>query len=57
LYDAFQALALEDPPVLVLYYPRELVAMRSTVHGLLHLGLRDALRHSERLFIGRADKR
>lgn len=57
LYDAFQALALEDPPVLVLYYPRELVAMRSNVHGLPNLGLRDALRHSEQLSIGRADKR
>jgi peptide/nickel transport system substrate-binding protein len=57
LYDAFQAVAVEDPPVLVLFYPRELVAMRSTVHGLPQLGLRDALRHSEQLFIGRAEKR
>ena len=54
LYDAFQAVAVEDPPVLVLYYPRELVAMRSTVHGFPRLGLRDALRHSEQLSIGRA---
>ena len=57
LYDAFQSVAIEDPPVLVLYYPRELVAMRSTVHGLPRLGLRDALRHSEQLSIGRAEKR
>lgn len=53
LYNAFQALAVEDPPVLVLYYPRELVAMRATVHGLPRLGLRDALRHSEKLAIAR----
>jgi hypothetical protein len=31
--------------------------MRSTVHGLPRLGLRDALRHSEQLSIGRAEKR
>lgn len=54
LYAAFQAVAVEDQPVLVLYYPRELVAMRSTVHGLPRLGLRDALRHSEQLSIDRA---
>lgn len=54
LYAAFQAVAVEDPPVLVLYYPRELVAMRATVHGLPRLGLRDALRHSERLSIAAA---
>lgn len=53
LYAAYQAVSVEDPPVLVLYYPRELVAMRSTVHGFPQLGLRDALRHSEQLSVGR----
>jgi peptide/nickel transport system substrate-binding protein len=42
----------DDPPVLVLYYPRELIAMRASVKGMPRLGLRDALRHSERLAIG-----
>lgn len=51
LYHAFQAVARADPPVLVLFYPRELVAMRDVVRGLPRLGLRDALRHSERLSI------
>ncbi len=51
LYHAFQAVAREDPPVLVLFYPRELVAMRDVVRGLPRLSLRDALRHSERLSI------
>jgi peptide/nickel transport system substrate-binding protein len=54
LYAAFQAVTVEDPPVLVLYYPRELVAMRATVRGLPKLGLRDALRHSDEFSISRA---
>jgi peptide/nickel transport system substrate-binding protein len=48
-YDAFQSLEVEDPPVLVLFYPREILAMRNSVHGWPKLGIRDALRHSERL--------
>ncbi|MEW5919224.1 MAG: ABC transporter substrate-binding protein, partial [Gemmatimonadota bacterium] len=52
IYHAFQAVERADPPVLVLYYPRELIAMRSSVKGLPRLGLRDALRHSERLAVG-----
>ncbi|MGH7713175.1 MAG: ABC transporter substrate-binding protein [Gemmatimonadaceae bacterium] len=52
VYHAFQALSRDDPPVLVLFYPRELVAMRAVVRGLPRLGLRDALRHSERLSLG-----
>jgi peptide/nickel transport system substrate-binding protein len=52
VYHAFQALEREDPPVLVLFYPRELVAMRAAVRGLPRLGLRDALRHSERFTRG-----
>jgi len=50
IYHAFQVLEREDPPVLVLFYPRELLAMRATVRGLPRLGLRDALRHSERFY-------
>lgn len=50
-YHAFQAHELEDPPVLVLFYPRELLAMRADVDGFPRLGLRDALRHSERFGI------
>jgi peptide/nickel transport system substrate-binding protein len=51
VYHAFQALTREDPPVLVLFYPRELIARRRGVQGLPRLGLRDALRHSERLSV------
>ncbi|HSA54118.1 MAG TPA: ABC transporter substrate-binding protein [Gemmatimonadaceae bacterium] len=49
LYSAFQRTEHEDPPVLVLYYPREILAVSSRVRGLPRLGLRDALRHSEAL--------
>jgi len=56
LYHAFQAVARDDPPVLVLFYPRELVAMRDVVRGLPRLGLRDALRHSERLSIAESSR-
>ncbi len=49
IYRAFQRIELEDPPVLVLFYPREIQAMSDRLHGLPRLGIRDALRHSERL--------
>ncbi len=52
IYHAFQAVEVEDPPVMVLFYPRELVATRALVRGLPRLGLRDALRHSEQFFLG-----
>jgi len=54
IYHALQAVETEDPPVMVLFYPRELVATRATVHGLPRLGLRDALRHSEQFSISPA---
>ena len=41
------------PPVLVLFYPRELLAVNRRLRGLPALGLRDALRHAERLSIVR----
>lgn len=47
IYAAFQKEEYRDPPVLVLFYPRELLAVSNRVHGLPPLGLRDALRHSE----------
>jgi len=47
LYNAFQALELDDPPVLVLYYPREIQAMTGRLAGFPRLGIRDALRHTE----------
>ena len=52
-YAAFQREELSDPPVLVLFYPRELLAVSRRVHGLPPLGLRDALRHAELLSVGR----
>ena len=47
IYLAFQALEREDPPVLVLYYPREIQAMNARLAGVPGLGIRDALRHVE----------
>jgi peptide/nickel transport system substrate-binding protein len=48
IYRAFQLLERNDPPVLVLYYPREIVAMNARLTGVPNLGIRDALRHAER---------
>jgi peptide/nickel transport system substrate-binding protein len=48
IYGAFQALEREDPPVLVLYYPREIQALNARLAGIPGLGIRDALRHVER---------
>jgi peptide/nickel transport system substrate-binding protein len=53
LYRAFQREELTDPPVLVLFYPRELLAVSRRVHGLPSLGLRDALRHAEHISVRR----
>ena len=53
LYREFQREELTDPPVLVLFYPRELLAVSRRIQGLPALGLRDALRHAERISIGR----
>lgn len=47
VYTAFQALEREDPPLLVLYYPREIQAMSARLAGLPPLAIRDALRHVE----------
>jgi len=48
VYRDFQSLETDDPPVLVLFYPREIQAVSSRLQGLPTLGIRDALRHSER---------
>ncbi len=53
LYHQFQREEMTDPPVLVLFYPRELLAVSRRVHGLPALGLRDALRHAERISVAR----
>ncbi len=47
IYTAFQRLERDDPPVLVLFYPREIQAVRTRLNGIPKLGIRDALRHSE----------
>lgn len=49
IYAEFQHLERNDPPVLVLFYPREIQAMTDRLMGMPALGIRDALRHSERL--------
>jgi len=48
IYHEFQRLELADPPVMVLFYPREIQAVSSRLVGFPALGIRDALRHSER---------
>lgn len=48
IYNAFQRLELEDPPVLVLYYPKEIQAISKGLSGVPDLGIRDALRHIEK---------
>lgn len=53
LYREFQREEMTDPPVLVLFYPQELLAVSRRVHGLPALGLRDALRHAERISVRR----
>ena len=53
IYHQFQREELADPPVLVLFYPRELLAVSRRVDGLPTLGLRDALRHAERISVRR----
>ncbi len=50
-YLAYQALEAVDPPVLVLYYPREIQVRRRRLDGVPRLGVRDALRHSERFSV------
>lgn len=48
VYRAFQRLQIEDPPVLVLFYPREIRAVSTRLSGIPALGIRDALRYTER---------
>jgi peptide/nickel transport system substrate-binding protein len=53
IYAEFQREQRIDPPVLVLFYPRELLAVSRRVRGLPALGLRDALRHAEAISVSR----
>jgi peptide/nickel transport system substrate-binding protein len=53
IYNQFQREEIGDPPVLVLFYPRELLAVSRRVRGLPALGLRDALRHAEQISVAR----
>ena len=53
IYRAFQRLEMDDPPVLVLFYPREIQAVSTRLQGLPSLGIRDALRYSERFSMRR----
>lgn len=47
IYNAYQRLTMQDPPALVLYYPKELQAISKGLTGVPNLGIRDALRYSE----------
>ena len=47
IYKSYQRLTMQDPPVLVLYYPKELQAISKLLLGVPNLGIRDALRYSE----------
>ncbi len=50
-YLEYQAVEATDPPVLVLYYPREIQVRRNVLSGVPRLGIRDALRFSERFVV------
>lgn len=54
IYKEFQRLVYEDAPLAYLYYPQELIAVRSGVEGIPPAGgLRVALAHIEKWFIDR----
>ena len=53
IYLAFQAVERDDPPVMVLFYPREIQAVGSRLQHVPKLGIRDALRHSEQFRTGK----
>lgn len=46
LYFRYQELEMEDPPVSVLYYPKEIRVYRSTLQNVPNIGIRDALLYS-----------
>jgi peptide/nickel transport system substrate-binding protein len=52
IYSQLQALQVKDPPVLVLWYPKELQAVNARLDGVPSLGIRDAMRHTEKFFFG-----
>ncbi len=52
LYAEFQRVERDDPPVLVLFYPREIQASTRRLRGIPALGIRDALRHTEEFVLG-----
>ncbi|AFZ69442.1 ABC transporter substrate-binding protein [Deinococcus peraridilitoris] len=47
IYSNYQRLTMTDPPVLVLYYPKEIQAVSKSLTGVPNLGIRDALRYTE----------
>ena len=51
IYRAFQQIERDDPPVLVLFYPREIQAVSARLQSVPKLGIRDALRRSEQFRI------
>ncbi len=53
IYRAFQQVERDDPPVLVLFYPREIQAVSARLQQVPKLGIRDALRHSEQFRLAR----
>ncbi|MCX7783108.1 MAG: ABC transporter substrate-binding protein [Meiothermus sp.] len=52
IYARIQNIQLRDPTGLVLYYPREIQAVNARLQGVPNLGIRDALRHTEKFFFG-----
>lgn len=52
IYAKLQALEAKDPPVLVLWYPKELKAVNANLQGVPKLGIRDAMRHTEKFYFG-----
>lgn len=52
IYAQIQAIQAKDPPVLMLWYPKELQAVSSSLQGVPNLGIRDAMRYTERFYFG-----
>ena len=52
IYAQVQAIQAKDPPVLLLWYPKELQAVNANLQGVPELGIRDAMRHTEKFSLG-----
>ncbi len=52
LYAQLNRVYEEDPPAVIMYYPKELAAVDARVQGLTLIGMRDGLLWSEKIAVG-----